>query len=151
MRAEPEISARLPPSVENGICTNLRYSTSICIDDGNETNDVIDYFALLKPRKIFLVKKLLNSLARQLTFDIIDLKCYLTLRKIGLTKIKTRSPPLDLSPVLFTFSSCEQPVAARLLCRSLQCAGLCIRFAYASEFQDARELMSKTSVRQFYL
>ena len=35
---------------------------------------------------------------------------------------------------LFTFSSREQPVAARLLCRSKQCAGLCIR--YASETDE---------------
>ena len=30
-------------------------SISIVIDDGNETNDVIDYFASLKPSKISLV------------------------------------------------------------------------------------------------
>ena len=30
-------------------------STSIGIDDGNKTNDVIDYFASLKPRKFSLV------------------------------------------------------------------------------------------------
>ena len=30
----------------------------------------------------------------QLTYDIIDLKCHLTLRKLGLTKIKTLAPPM---------------------------------------------------------
>ena len=57
-------------------------STSIGINDGNETNDVIDYFILF----YWNLEKLPNSLTRKLTFDIIDLKCHLTLHKIGLTK-----------------------------------------------------------------
>ena len=34
----------------------------------------------------------------QLTYDIIDLKCHLTLHKIGLSKIKTLAPPMGQSP-----------------------------------------------------
>ena len=33
---------------------------------------------------------------RQLTYDIVDLISHLTLRKIGLTEIKTLSPPMGI-------------------------------------------------------
>ena len=55
LQAGPTISARLTPLVENEYV--LMYH-SIGIDDGNETNDVIDYFASLKPRKNFLSLKI---------------------------------------------------------------------------------------------
>ena len=56
--------------------------------------------ALLKPRKLYFVLKLPNSLTRQLTLSIIDSKCHLTLHIIGFTN-KTLFQSMELAKILF--------------------------------------------------